>query len=473
MEPPETAAGGTTGPAGPAEAGRHRLGAPSPPWQPAPDPHESADEAAPAAGPANPLDQAIPVEPPASAQQAFAAGPPEPVTPERTTALPNPAQQAEPSAPPVPPQPPMQQFPSGAQAEFAAPGPTTPQPAWPQPSASPPAAPAMPPAPPFHSAVFPPPAQAQPQPQGFPPGPFPGAPPIPPTAQYAAFQPNQPPNYAYPPPPYNVYGQPPGPIPPFAPVAPPKPPKPPKGPRSRRAVAIGTVTLLLAVLATAGGLDMARSANAADGGKPSQGQAATDIGRRALWRTVPAGDLLPATLKRDDGSTYSRVGIDPDEGCTTLPPAFTAALAPAKCSRDIQATYVDTTQTVTATVGIVVLAGTSTERSRMNQGWAPATNAVNYAMMPNTYAVPATIASGFGNAQRIAWGSNVSDDGTYLVYTVTGFTDGRPGPDAAAFDAQSESDLQQSSPPVQVAGDLPSAVQYVITVEEQKKDEGS
>ncbi|HEY3867581.1 MAG TPA: hypothetical protein VGM10_04505 [Actinocrinis sp.] len=347
---------------------------------------------------------------------------------------------------------------------------TMPLQSWPQPAAPQPApSPTVPPAPPGQVAPpgFPPqgyPPQGFP-PHGFQPGPSyaPPAMPMPHAAQYAGFQPNQQPNYPYPA--YPLYGPPP------YPLVPAPPPKPPKGPRSRRAVVIGSVTLTLAVLATAGGLDIARSATAAEGGKPSKGAAATDDGRRALWRTVPASTLLPTSLSDNGGLNYSRVGLDADESCAALPAAFITALSPAKCTRDIQATYIDQTQTVTATVGIVVLTGSNATRLQVASSWSGTQNAVNYAMMPSTYAAPNTIASGFGDPQRIAWGSQTTTDGTYLVYTVTGFTDDRTGPDASTFAAQSASDLQQSSPPVQTAGQLPISVEDLIMTEEQKRGE--
>jgi hypothetical protein len=87
-------------------------------------------------------------------------------------------------------------------------------------------------------------------------------------------------------------------------------------------------------------------------------------------------------------------------------------------------------------------------------------------MMPNTYPVPGTLAANFQDAQRVAWQSQVSSDGTYLVYTVAGFTDGRTGPSAAARTAGSGSALESDSPPVQVASDLPTAIQQILAAKE-------
>ena len=149
--------------------------------------------------------------------------------------------------------------------------------------------------------------------------------------------------------------------------------------------------------------------------------------------------------------------------CATLPSAFTSALAPTKCVHVLSATYVDRTRTVTATVGIVVISGTITERLRLFQGWSGDTNASNGSMMPGVYAVPGTVASGFSDKQRVAWQSQLSVDGTYLAYAVTGFSDGRTGSGASAIAAGSGSALSSSSPAVQVAGDLPAAIQDLLT----------
>jgi hypothetical protein len=77
-------------------------------------------------------------------------------------------------------------------------------------------------------------------------------------------------------------------------------------------------------------------------------------------------------------------------------------------------------------------------------------------MMPSTFPVRVTLASSFGAAQRVAWKSAISGDGSYIAFTVAGFADGRLGPSEAAFDLSNNSELQSDSPPVQVADDLSS-----------------
>jgi len=261
--------------------------------------------------------------------------------------------------------------------------------------------------------------------------------------------------------PQAAYAQPTAPQPAYYGWGAPLPPAPPRARVPRRTVATTAAFILVAVFALIGGIEMA-TPSGGSASKPSTGAAAADNSVRALWRTMPANELLPATLTREGTESYIRLGIDPDETCGALPTAFTAALAPATCSRVLAATYVDRTQTVTTTVGVVVIAGTTANRLHLFQSWTADAYATKDAMMPHVYTVPGTVAAAFTDTQRVAWQSQVSTDGTYLVYSVAGFTDGRTGPNAAARAAGSGSALSSDSPPVQVAGDLPAAIQNLV-----------
>jgi hypothetical protein len=240
----------------------------------------------------------------------------------------------------------------------------------------------------------------------------------------------------------------------------------PPAPRvSTRSVLTAIAFLAAAILVFVGAVALARPTGGA-AASPSTGATAQDEALRALWRTAPSNDLLPAILNREGTETYIRLGVNPDETCTRLPSAFTAALAPTTCARAIEATYVDRTQTVSATVGIVVLSGSINDRLRLFQTWAPDKYATKDAMMPHVYPVAGTLAAQLSDAQRVTWQGQVSSDGTYLVYAVTAFTDGRTGPGAAARADSAGSALAASSPAVQVAGDLPTAIQIILTAKE-------
>lgn len=266
--------------------------------------------------------------------------------------------------------------------------------------------------------------------------------------EYPAFA--QPQAYAYGPPPDGFW----------------PPVMQPLAPRVSTSAVLTALALLgVAILVFVGAVALA-TPTGGTAARPSTGVTAQDEALRALWRTASANDLLPATLNREGTETYIRLGVNPDETCTGLPSAFTAALAPATCSRAIEATYVDRTQTISATVGIVVLSGSINDRLHLFQSWAPDSYAMKDAMMPHVYPVAGTLAAQFSDAQRVTWQGQVSSDGTYLVYAVTAFTDGRTGPDAAARAAASGSALAAGSPAVQVAGDLPTAIQIILTAKE-------
>lgn len=242
---------------------------------------------------------------------------------------------------------------------------------------------------------------------------------------------------------------------------PPAPSQPPPAPPRRSAgrILAAFAVVILAAAAAALGLAVSGGAPAVDAGaRPGSGAAPADVAARALWRTAPADRLLPPQLSREGTEAYYRMAVDTDESCAQLPAAFRRALAPAGCVRLVQATYVDSTQSVVATVGLVVTGGTSAQRGALFENWTADFYARQYAMMPSAYPVKATLASGFGDPQRIAWMSGISNDGGYIAYSVAGFVDGRVGPSAAAFAQGTASVLSSSSPPVQAASDLPPVI---------------
>jgi hypothetical protein len=223
---------------------------------------------------------------------------------------------------------------------------------------------------------------------------------------------------------------------------------------------IAAVLVPLAALA-AGGIGFAISGGAPAyeaGAGPGSGARAADVAARAAWRSVTADQILPPQIHREGTEVYDRLGVDPDESCAQLPGAFLKAVGPAGCAHVVQATYIDATESAVATVGIIAVGGSPAQRASLFQDWTADAYMRQYSMMPSTYPVRLSLASNFGNPQRVAWKSQVSPDGSYLVYTVSGFADGRLGPSAAAFAAGGESELAPDSPPVQVADDLVGAI---------------
>ena len=235
------------------------------------------------------------------------------------------------------------------------------------------------------------------------------------------------------------------------------PPRPGGPSPARVAAAVLVPIVALAVV----GLGFALSGGSPGydaGARPGSGASTTDVAARAAWRGVSAEEILPSELHREGSEVYYRLAVDPDESCAQLPSAFVKALGQAGCEHVVQATYLDSTESVVATVGLVAVGGSTARRAALFQNWTADAYARQYPMMPSTYPVRATLAADFGDGQRVAWKSAVSADGSYVAFTVSGFTDGRLGPSAAAFDLGAESELQSDSPPVQVANDLSAAI---------------
>ena len=265
-------------------------------------------------------------------------------------------------------------------------------------------------------------------------------------------------------------------LPPWSSPAPAFPPPPaPARPRRSRARILAAVAVVLVALVV-GGAGYAFSGGrpaVEDGARPGSSAAAGDVAAGSVWRDAPADELLAATLDSEGTEEYYRLAVDPDESCAQLPAAFLAALAPAGCVRLIQATYLDSTESVVATVGLVVTGGTAAQRGILGHSWAANTDSHQYAMMPAAYPVRATLAARFQNPQRIAWNSAVSGSGTYLAFTVAGFVDARTGPDAAQLAQGTDSELTSDSPPVDVAAELPSAILGTLDAEAEAERAGT
>ena len=239
---------------------------------------------------------------------------------------------------------------------------------------------------------------------------------------------------------------------------PPAPPMPPaaaaRARRSSARVSAAVGVVAVAVAAFAVGLAVSGSSPARPDAQPGSGASPEQITAESLWRTEPADKILPARLEREGTESYYRLAVDPDEDCAQLPAAFRTALGRAGCGHLLEATYLDSTESVVVTLGLVVTDGTAAERTALFQNWTADSYARQYTMMPAAYPVASSLASNFHDAQRIAWKSAISGDGDYLAFAVSGFADGRTGPTPAAFDLGNESELQSDSPPVQAADDL-------------------
>lgn len=180
---------------------------------------------------------------------------------------------------------------------------------------------------------------------------------------------------------------------------------------------------------------------------------AQDRAVRALWRTKPVEQVFPATVS--NGSHYVRLGIADAAGCDVLPKDFVTELGKAgpqtRCVKVLRATYTDITQTVFATVGIVVIDGGAQDREQVWRQWTPDADSRRPELMPGVFAVPGTAAAAWSDAQRTVWNSQAAVDGSYLVYVVSAFADGRAGTPEAQLRLGTGKALGADSPPVQAA----------------------
>jgi hypothetical protein len=155
------------------------------------------------------------------------------------------------------------------------------------------------------------------------------------------------------------------------------------------------------------------------------------------WRTLPAGDIFPASVHYDlsaqdlsDVSDVSlqapRVGIAPQTSCdAATDPAAARVLNSRGCQAVLRATYTDESATYVITVGVAVLGSAgqaSAAATTLNQaskaGTIPAPPGLESA------AFAGTPAGSFGNGERQLTASKAA--GPYVIMYAAGYADGRP-----------------------------------------------
>jgi hypothetical protein len=157
---------------------------------------------------------------------------------------------------------------------------------------------------------------------------------------------------------------------------------------------------------------------------------AWDMTRR--WRALSAGQVFPASIayklapqavNESQGLLLDarRLEISPATGCATgVSGGAATVLAADHCSALLRATYLDSSGSMVATVGVAVLpdsqAATAAARALTAHGQ-------DLALAVRALPVAGTIARGFGDGQRQL--SDVVPAGPYVILTTAGFTDGR------------------------------------------------
>jgi hypothetical protein len=85
------------------------------------------------------------------------------------------------------------------------------------------------------------------------------------------------------------------------------------------------------------------------------------------------------------------------------------------------------------------------------RNWTPDADSRRLELMPGVFAAPGTAAATWTDQQRTVWNSQASVDGSYLVYVVSAFADGRPGTSDGQLRFGSVKSLDADSPAVQAA----------------------
>ncbi|MGP3990195.1 hypothetical protein [Streptomyces sp. 3N207] len=155
-------------------------------------------------------------------------------------------------------------------------------------------------------------------------------------------------------------------------------------------------------------------------------------GARAAWHELPVDELFPRSLKGEGAGpggadrSWTRVAVAPDSGCKhAFDPLLTKALAPVGCARLVRATYADETSSSVTTVGLMFTKADPAAMRDLRERFAAQNLPQRTDLMPRPYAARGTVAADFGDAQRASWTVRVLRDAPVVVYTVSGFADGR------------------------------------------------
>ena len=143
------------------------------------------------------------------------------------------------------------------------------------------------------------------------------------------------------------------------------------------------------------------------------------------WRWLPAGKIFPAVInyKTSQGTrTHATlVGIAPQAPCAKALDTATAKTADkAGCLTVLRATYADASDTVVTTVGVAVMKS----RSAADKADAAFTSAPDSGVLPAAF--PATVAAEVNARGRLL--TDEQEVGRYLIFSASGYADGRKAP---------------------------------------------
>ncbi|MDT0442895.1 hypothetical protein [Streptomyces johnsoniae] len=170
----------------------------------------------------------------------------------------------------------------------------------------------------------------------------------------------------------------------------------------------------------------------ADGDDRTSVQAEFDE-RRGLWREVPVDRLFPPEITGEEAGPggadrrWVRVAVAPDSTCEgAFDPLLTEVLSAVGCHRLLRATYADETETTVTTVGLLFTEADTDDMAALDARFTDEGLDTRTDLLPLPYAAPGTPAEDFGADQRASWRIGVVPDLPVVVWSVTGFADGRP-----------------------------------------------
>ncbi|MFF8914630.1 hypothetical protein ACF08M_15220 [Streptomyces sp. NPDC015032] len=153
---------------------------------------------------------------------------------------------------------------------------------------------------------------------------------------------------------------------------------------------------------------------------------------RSAWHSVPVETLFPRTLSGEGAGpggadrVWVRVAVAPDSGCKAgLDPLLARTLGPVGCERMLRATYTDATSSSVTTVGLIFTEGDPEAMRALSTRFTDQHLGLRADLMPRAYPVRGTAAAGFGDRQRASWTVRVLTEVPVVVFSVSGFADGR------------------------------------------------
>lgn len=213
-----------------------------------------------------------------------------------------------------------------------------------------------------------------------------------------------------------------------APPPPAVPPPPAHTRRPYRAVAAGVCAVL--GLGLIGGA-VTGSWLISDSTAGPATRSAYTVGRDA-WHSIPVNTLFPRTLKGEGAGpggadrVWTRLAVAPDSGCATaLDPLLTKTLRTVGCAHVLRATYTDATASSVTTVGLVFTEADTDAMRALSTRFADEHLDRRADLLPRTYPVQDSPADAFGNRQRASWSMHVLTEVPVVVFSVSGFADGR------------------------------------------------